>query len=234
MTSWPDARIAMIDVETTGKDPDVDRVVELAVVIGEKREIVARKSWLLDPERDIPEEVTKIHGIGNDDVRGKPKFGEIAIEFAEMCAGACLAAYNEPFDRAFIKEEFQGWERAADAWLDPLVWAKEAQKYERSKKLGAVAERLGIPVIGTAHRATADAETALHVLYALRKPSAWADWGRRQNITDPTGLRVELGKFFPADLEACLWAQEKLRVAQEEDFKAWLAKQPAERQARGT
>jgi DNA polymerase-3 subunit epsilon len=50
--------------------------------------------------------------------------------------------------------------------MDPLVWAREIQREERSKALGEVAARLGVP-LEKAHRASDDAEAALRVLYAL-------------------------------------------------------------------
>jgi DNA polymerase-3 subunit epsilon len=51
-------------------------------------------------------------------------------------------------------------------WVDPLVWAREIQREERSKALGEVAARLGVK-LEKAHRASDDAEAALRVLYHL-------------------------------------------------------------------
>lgn len=231
MSNWPDARIAMIDVETTGIDPTCERIVEIAVAVGESRQVVSRHSWLVNPGIPIPAAATQVHGITNEMVRCEGiSLRDALVELDAVIAGSVVAAYNAPFDNEFITGPAMGLDVPCNewrdsVWLDPLVWAKEAQKYERSKKLGAVAERLGVPVVGQAHRATADAETALHVLYALRRPSAWADWGRRQGIADADSLRTALGTFFPADLDACIEAQERLRAEQEADFKAWQAKQ---------
>jgi DNA polymerase-3 subunit epsilon len=94
--------------------------------------------------------------------------------------GGCIpAAYNAAFDRAFLNNEFAraGFRtadgtRAAPAlrrevdWVDPLVWAREIQREERSRALGEVAARLGV-TLESAHRASDDAEAALRVLYLL-------------------------------------------------------------------
>ncbi len=174
---WMDQLIALVDTETTGRDPAVDRVVEIGVILGRGGEIIARHGWLVNPERPIPEEVSKIHGITDDAVRDAPTFRQIAPELLELLAGALPAAYNARFDRAFLLEEMR--RVGVDAgpsqppslrhsvdWLDPLVWARLIHKEEKSRALGDVAARLGV-ALDNAHRATDDAEAALRVLYAF-------------------------------------------------------------------
>ena len=51
-------------------------------------------------------------------------------------------------------------------WIDPLVWVREIQKYEKSKALGEVCQRLGI-TLTNAHRATDDAQAAMQVLVTI-------------------------------------------------------------------
>lgn len=175
---WRDHPIAVIDTETTGKDPSQDRIVELGIVVGRGGEIVRRHNWLVHPGMSIPEGARAIHGIGDDDVKDSPRFEGIAHEIAEALHGCIPAAYNAPFDRAFLHNEFA---RAASRvvlspvppalrsdvdWLDPLVWARMIQSGERSRTLGDVAARLGV-ALENAHRASDDAEAALRVLYEL-------------------------------------------------------------------
>ena len=52
-----------------------ERVIEIAVVIGERGEVIDRHSWLFNPERPISKESTEVHGIRDEDVRDKPVFG---------------------------------------------------------------------------------------------------------------------------------------------------------------
>jgi DNA polymerase-3 subunit epsilon len=53
-------------------------------------------------------------------------------------------------------------------WIDPLIWARELQRAEKSRALSEVAERLGIQ-LAQAHRAADDAEAALNVFAAFRR-----------------------------------------------------------------
>lgn len=178
--SWMDETIAFIDTETTGRDPNVDRIIEIGVVFGRGGEILRSRSWLINPGVAIPAEATEVHGIKDEDVKDERSIGEIFPELIEELRGAIPAAYNAEFDRSFFRAELTRWatgktlERMPPAlrkdveWLDPLVFAREIYKEEQSRALSEMAERLGIS-LEQAHRATHDAEAALRVLYALAK-----------------------------------------------------------------
>ncbi len=169
-------RFVSIDTETTGRDPTVDRIVEIACITWQGGEVVSRKSWLVNPERPIPQEAFDVHGISDDEVKDKPTFRELVDEVLSETEGAVPLAYNAEYDRKILHAELG---RAAGVsqrqppcvrrnvdWIDPLVWARELQKYEKSKSLGEVSQRLGIE-IPQAHRAADDAEAALRVLLAF-------------------------------------------------------------------
>jgi len=174
-----DLPIVAIDTETTGRDPASDRVVEVACVRWERGEITLRKSWLVNPGRPIPKEASDVHGISDDDVKDAPEFAAILPELLEALTGAIPLAYNAEFDRKQLTSELgrvpapasppPAFQKNAE-WLDPLVWARELQKLEKSRALGEVAARLGIELT-QAHRATADAEAALHVFHHFRQDS---------------------------------------------------------------
>ena len=180
--AWQEMPIALLDVETTGRDASSDRVVELGIVIGRGGVIVAHYNWLIHPGIPIPAEVSAIHGIKDEDVKDSPRFADIAAEVLKALDGCVPAAYNAAFDRAFLHNELSraGHASVADGtgavpalrrdveWFDPLVWAREIQREERSKALGEVAQRLGI-ALENAHRARDDAEAALRILYHLGK-----------------------------------------------------------------
>lgn len=185
---WVDCVVAFIDVETTGRDPALDRLVEVAVILGRSGAVFERKSWLINPGIPIPEESSAVHGIRDADVADKPSFGEVFPEILQAVGGAIPAAYNANFDKAFLLAELARLPgRGAAAmppafrreveWLDPLPFAREIYHDEQSRALSDVAERLGIR-LERAHRATDDAEAALLVLYALGKdqrlPRAYA------------------------------------------------------------
>ena len=174
-----DLPIVAIDTETTGRDPASDRVVEVACVRWERGEITLRKSWLVNPGRPIPKEASDVHGILDEHVQEAPPFAAIVPELLEALAGAIPLAYNAEFDRKQLLSELgrlaapasppPAFQKNAE-WIDPLVWARELQKLEKSRALGEVAARLGIELT-QAHRATADAEAALHVFVRFQEDS---------------------------------------------------------------
>lgn len=175
---WMACPIAFIDTETTGRDPLNDRLIEVGVVLGYGHGELRSKSWLINPGRPIPPETTAVHGIKDEDVVGAPSFADVAHEILEFLGKAIPAAYNAEFDRRFLMAELEragirpddpppAIRREVD-WIDPLTFARELYKHEESRALGEMAARLGIELVN-AHRATADAEAALRVLYAFAK-----------------------------------------------------------------
>jgi DNA polymerase-3 subunit epsilon len=167
--NWTDAELAVVDVETTGLDSTSERIIEIGIIHMRDGEVIESWGQLVDPERPIPDEVTKLTGISDKDVAGKPTFNEIAAEVRARLEGRVCVAYNLDFDRSFITAEL---ERCGTTWpggaaLDPLVFARELQRDEGSKRLGNVAQRLGIELVD-AHRAVDDATVAGLVLFAFR------------------------------------------------------------------
>ncbi|MBI2391791.1 MAG: 3'-5' exonuclease [Deltaproteobacteria bacterium] len=210
--AWIDLPIAVLDTETTGRDPANDRIVEIGVVVGVRGEVVKRLNWLVNPEIPIPDAAREVHGISDDDVKDAPTFKQLAGEIAEALRGVVPAAYNASFDKSFVAAELARSGLVLDAmptcmrpeieWVDPLVWARELQKYEKGKKLGEVAARLGI-ALENAHRASDDAEAALKVLYAF---------GGDTRVPRTYGALVQ--------------EQRRLGRAQEDSFAAWRARNP--------
>src|SRR5580700_3603358 len=66
---WHDVPIALVDVETTGRDASVDRVIELGIAVAKHGVVTARYNWLINPGVPIPAETTAVHGIKDEDVR---------------------------------------------------------------------------------------------------------------------------------------------------------------------
>jgi DNA polymerase-3 subunit epsilon len=181
-----------IDVEATGLDPALDRVVEVACIVFHAG-TYERHSWLVNPGQPISAEAREVHHISDEDVRDAPAFSVIAREVLAVLQRGVPLAYNAEFDRAFLMAEFgrlpgvlveppAALRKGVD-WIDPLVWARELQQAEKSKSLSSVAERLGID-IGQAHRAADDAVAAGRVLEAFlgdtRVPSTYGAFVQEQ------------------------------------------------------
>ena len=101
-----------LDTETTGLDPkNGDRIVEVGAV-----EIVGRTlsdkddayfHVYINPERDVPAEVVKVHGLTNEFLADKPVFADIAPKFIEFVKGAELIIHNASFDIGFLNMELK-------------------------------------------------------------------------------------------------------------------------------
>jgi DNA polymerase III subunit epsilon len=101
-------REIILDTETTGLDSRIDRVIEIGGIEMVNRFPTGRTFHVyIHPEdRDVHPEAEAIHGISMSSLKDKPKFREIAAEFAAFIDGARLVAHNAGFDTAFINAEF--------------------------------------------------------------------------------------------------------------------------------
>ena len=138
-TPFSEVPIALLDVETTGRDPVTDRIVELGIVVGLRGAVVRRHDWLINPERPIAEDAKAVHGISDDDVKDAPTFAAVAGEILEALRGTLPGAYNAPFDKAFLFAELERAQiettlQRKVEWVDPLIWARELQSEERSPR----------------------------------------------------------------------------------------------------
>lgn len=217
---WNQQPMVMFDVETTGVEPEQDRIVEVGLVRFEPGGDVS-SSWgkLVYPKCEIPDEVTAIHGISTSDVAAFPPFAGVVGPIINMGRDAIPAAYNADFDRRFLRAEagrldlpdFTGvipiLDPTVEVWLDPLVWVRWLHGFW-GKKLTKVCEDYGI-AIESAHRATDDALAAGKLMYAIsdRMPD------------------VPLGKL--------LQHQDELALAQSQEFEEWKQRKIARGEWRG-
>lgn len=99
--------IVFFDLETTGINIAADRIVEIAYLKVDLNGNETTKTQRINPEMPIPENVTAIHGISNEDVKDAPTFNEIARSLAKEIEGCDLAGYNSVrFDIPLLAEEF--------------------------------------------------------------------------------------------------------------------------------
>ena len=98
--------ICFFDLETTGIKISKDRIVEIAILKVHPNGKEENHRWVVNPEMPIPEEVSKIHGIWDKDVIGKPTFKEIAKEVHSIIKDSDLAGFNSNrFDIPLLAEE---------------------------------------------------------------------------------------------------------------------------------
>tara|TARA_B110000438_G_scaffold38363_1_gene38123 strand:- start:2077 stop:2850 length:774 start_codon:yes stop_codon:yes gene_type:complete len=99
--------LCFFDLETTGINITNDRIVEIAILKLHPDEKIEKQVWLVNPEMQIPLEVSEIHGITNDKVSDAPTFKEISKIIYNFIKGCDLAGYNsDRFDIPLLMEEF--------------------------------------------------------------------------------------------------------------------------------
>src|SRR5690606_4816406 len=124
------AREIVLDTETTGFDPATgDRLVEIACLEIEDF-IPTGRSYhtYIDPEREMPADAERVHGLSTAFLRGKPKIHEVVDEFLDFVADAPIVAHNATFDRTFVNWELGLCSRQhlpEERWIDTLALAKQ-------------------------------------------------------------------------------------------------------------
>ena len=98
--------VCFFDLETTGINISKDRVVEISILKVFPNGNKESKTWLVNPEMPIPEEVSLIHGVTDERVANEPTFKELSKEINTMIKDCDLAGYNSNrFDIPLLAEE---------------------------------------------------------------------------------------------------------------------------------
>ena len=98
--------IVFFDLETTGVNIGNDRIVEISILKVFPNGNKESKTWLVNPEIEIPQGATDVHGITNEKVATEPTFKELAPKVNEMIADSDLAGFNSNrFDIPLLAEE---------------------------------------------------------------------------------------------------------------------------------
>jgi DNA polymerase-3 subunit epsilon len=165
-------REIVFDTETTGLDPAAGhRIVEIgcveilnAIPTGQTFHVY------LDPERNMPEEAFRVHGISAESLIGKPKFAEIADKFLSFVGDAVLVAHNAEFDMRFVNAELAALgvgPLSSERVVDTLTLARRRHPGSPAS-LDALCQRYGIDASRrTRHGALLDAELLAEVYAEL-------------------------------------------------------------------
>jgi DNA polymerase-3 subunit epsilon len=140
-------REIVLDTETTGLNPLTgDRVVEIGCVelinhIPSGRHF----HQYINPERPMPEEAFKVHGLSDDFLRDKPRYAEIADKFLDFVGDAALVIHNAAFDISFLNAEHTrlGHPEFANEVIDTVLLARKVHPGARVS-LDALCKHYGI------------------------------------------------------------------------------------------
>jgi DNA polymerase-3 subunit epsilon len=197
-------RQIVLDTETTGLSAEGgDRIIELGCV-----ELFARKltgnnlHFYFNPERDSHEDALKVHGISNEFLRDKPKFGQLTDEILDYLTDAELIIHNAAFDIGFLNKELERvGKKPLKAYvsgvIDTLVMAKEMFPGKRNS-LDALCDRLEVDNSGrTLHGALLDAELLADVYINMTRgqEALLIDAGDAPADTQSVMVQVDLSTY---------------------------------------
>jgi len=169
-------RQIVLDTETTGLSvEDGHRIIEIGCLEVVNRRITGNNlHFYVNPERAIDEGALAVHGIGEDMLRDKPRFQEVADELLRFVEGSQVLIHNAAFDEGFLDAELLRigagrFRERCEAVVDTLALARELHPGKRNS-LDALCERYGV---SNAHRklhgALLDAELLADVYLAMTR-----------------------------------------------------------------
>ena len=205
-------REIVLDTETTGLDPaQGHRIVEIGCVelfnsipTGETYHVY------LNPERDMPEEAQRVHGLSAEFLKDKPVFAHIADEFLDFIGNDRLVIHNAEFDIKFLNAELKKHNRpllSFDRVLDTLALARRRNP-GGSNSLDALCSRYNIDNSRrTKHGALLDSEILAEV-YAELLGGRQSNLGLSDSRKPMAGVAVKTARPRPNILPARVTVQE--------------------------
>ena len=160
----PEQAYAVVDIETTGGGSQYHRITEIGIV--KLVDGVEVDTWqtLINPQRHIPQSITRLTGISNDMVNDAPFFSDIAQSLKTFLEGCIFVAHNVNFDYGFIKQEFARLDQSFR--LPKLCTVREMRRVYpglQSYSLAALTKHFEIKM-ARHHRALSDAKAAAELL----------------------------------------------------------------------
>jgi DNA polymerase-3 subunit epsilon len=206
---------AVVDVETTGTNPESDKIIELGICLfeydrqnGRIYRVLGSWEWFEDPGSSIPPEITKITGITDEMVAGH-RMDDYAV-YDLLDRVVLVIAHHADFDRRFLEKRFPAF--AAKHWACSRFDVDWKAEGIRSSALEFVAYSLGFFHDG--HRAASDCRATLHalaqplpgtgrlalqaLLEQARLPT-WRLWARDANIEKKDVLKARGYAWSPGE-----------------------------------
>ena len=198
--SLSETDFCVIDTETTGGNAAQNRIIDVAVLHFRGDEIVDKYQTLINPQRPIPEWITRLTGITDDMVKDAPSFSEIAKPLMDILNRGVFTAHNVKFDFGFVQQEFF---RLGQIFEQPqcctLKLSRQLYPELPSRSLGVLCEHLLID-IWDRHRAYGDAEATVYVLKDLlrkvRNEHGIKTWDELEGFANLGNLVLPFGMTF--------------------------------------
>lgn len=161
----------VVDLETTGLEPNLDSIVEIGAIKVINGEIVDEKTTLVHPGIFVPQVTTDITGITTEMLIGQPAFDKIVDEYLDFIGeDGVFVAHNAEFDFAFFNSHLRRMKRPelVNPYVCTFKLAKAVHPNLSRYGLGALVEVFGIE-LPQAHRAVHDARATAHLFIKFLK-----------------------------------------------------------------
>lgn len=161
-------KFIVFDLETTGTNIASDEIIEIGAVKLVEGKITEYYNTLVDPDRHIPDEASRVNHIYDEDVKNAPYIEDVFPFFMQYCKGYILIAHNgSGFDFRFLERYCNKYGIPFENELvDSLTEARKILKKQRSHSLASLCSYYNI-VNKNAHRAYEDAEATAKVFVKL-------------------------------------------------------------------
>ena len=216
--------IVICDTEATGAKPSVDSLIQIAAVKMRGKEKLAEFQTFVDPGIAIPEEITELTGISDEDVKGAPDPSLAVEQFAAFVAGCDLVAHNAPFDKEIVMRQDSAGNITGE-WIDTLALSRIVFPHFKAHRLRDLAQAFALHK--PTHSAIDDVEAlaglwriiiaAIHNLPAgmagaIAEISPETDWNLRKFFQ-----QVQGSKKVDFDLRRIRRERVRIRPAKEDE-----------------
>ena len=160
----------VFDTETTGLEPSAgDEIIQIGAtrIVAAKLRRQESFEQLVDPQRSVPAAGVAIHGIQPEQLQGQPLIDAVLPAFHAFAQDTVLVAHNAAFDMRFLQlKEARTGVKFEQPVLDTLLLSAVLHPQQDSHHLEAIAQRLGVPVLGR-HTALGDAMVTAEVFLKM-------------------------------------------------------------------
>lgn len=164
-----------IDLETTGLNPKIDKIIEIGAVCVRDGQVAARKSTLVNPRIELSEHTRTLTGIDDAIVADAPGIEDVIGEYVEFCGELPLLGHKILFDYSFLKRAAVNQKLSFEKeGIDTLLLCRRFMPVTEKKTLECACGYYHVET-GAAHRALNDAYAAHKLYQALVKAHGQVD-----------------------------------------------------------
>lgn len=160
-----DHNVVVLDTETTGLSFAHDELIQIAAAKLDKGIVVDRFNTYVKPRKPIPDEITHLTGITNEQVENAVSAGKALESLVEFVGNSLVVAHNVEFDKTFATNLPSGYQLLENTWIDSLDLSRIVLPRLKSHRLIDLVHAFDAPV--STHRADDDVEATCAIYRVL-------------------------------------------------------------------